>query len=416
MEKKILILLNSEPKEYITVKKTTKIEDVKKYLEKYPNVEIQMYIDSKNQLNVFDTDKYNKNKLETVWKNMKNSQIFLTSKSNPIGIKDIDVNNIIQIFGNLDAPTILNTCRVDKKFSEICDRKSFEIWSMLLKRDYGIISNNYSRVKENPKAFYLKIFKNINENDRRIINDSKFKETIETIKKYNPVGSEFISGYKFDYHLPNILLVPSQKAIESFSKKSNLTIDEFLHFIGLEWIINNHILSYRRGEDSNKPFADIKEMSYGKSNFSGKPKIINIDKKENNISVSIDGLIANVIREIPTNTGIKVFEIDKILDENIRKFKKIYINSIPIFIRIEGEFEDYSVDVFTTADRFNSIINGRVNRRFRDKTVTYDIQTSSWGSLNPEYIRNLAILYETIANILDDIKNNKGEIPIKYKY
>lgn len=411
MEKKVTVYLDSEPKEYVYVKNTTKIGDIKKFLEKYPDVKIQMYINKNNELKVFDTNKYDKNNLKFVWKDMNNPQIFLTSLT---GIKNIDVNNVIQIFSNLDVQTILNTCKTDKYFAEICNKKSFEIWSMLLKRDYHVNANNYPGVKENPKEFYMKIFENklTFAEQRYIIDDSKFKETLETIQKYNPMGAEFLSKHKVGRSpLPDVLLVPSQKAIESFSQKHNLTVDEFLNFPETKWIIPKYFLSYREEEDLTKPFKDVGEM------YTSASKTIKIDMEGNNIVVTVDDITGNIIREIPTNTDIKVFEIDKILSSELRKFKKFYINSIPIFIRIQGDVRDYSVNVFTTTDRFISQIEGGVRKaRTGDELDEYKIGTSSWGSLPPEYIHVLALLYETTANVLDEIKNNGGEIPQKYRY
>ena len=104
MEKQIIILLNLDEIEYLAVKKTTTIASIKKYLEKYGDVKIQMAINSKKDLKVFDTDQYDNMNLDSVWKKMKTHakkrdnecedcpKIYLTSYRRPLtGIKDLDL-------------------------------------------------------------------------------------------------------------------------------------------------------------------------------------------------------------------------------------------------------------------------------------------------------------------------------------
>ena len=58
MEKNILIYLDSIPQEYLIAKDTTTIESIKKHLQKYNNVKIQMFINPKTELKVFNNDNY----------------------------------------------------------------------------------------------------------------------------------------------------------------------------------------------------------------------------------------------------------------------------------------------------------------------------------------------------------------------
>ena len=119
MEKDILVYLNVTPVEYLAVGRTNTILSIKKYLQKYEDVKVQMYIDSKNELKVFDTDKYDDMTLESVWKKMQDSTLVLTSYIQKLtGNKDVDM----MILKSLDDASIFNLCKVNKYASELCQK------------------------------------------------------------------------------------------------------------------------------------------------------------------------------------------------------------------------------------------------------------------------------------------------------
>ena len=80
MEKLILVYLDKIPVLNLAVSKNTSIKEIKKILQKYPKYDIRMYIDSLNELKVFDTDKYDNMSLETVFDKMENSVILLEKR------------------------------------------------------------------------------------------------------------------------------------------------------------------------------------------------------------------------------------------------------------------------------------------------------------------------------------------------
>jgi len=117
MEKNILINLDGKDIEYLAIQKTNTISSIKKYLEKYENVKIQMYINSENELKVFDTNEYDNITLESVWKSIKNSHIILTSYIKKFtGNKDVDM----KILKSLDDKSITNLCKTNKYISGLC--------------------------------------------------------------------------------------------------------------------------------------------------------------------------------------------------------------------------------------------------------------------------------------------------------
>ena len=81
MEKLITVYLDNKPILNVAVSKKSTIEGVKKLLnDKYPKYDIRMYINSTNELKVFDNNKYDSMNLETVFDKMENSIIQLNEK------------------------------------------------------------------------------------------------------------------------------------------------------------------------------------------------------------------------------------------------------------------------------------------------------------------------------------------------
>jgi len=60
------------------ITKKTTIRSIKKFLEKYKNIEkIQFFVNDKTESKVFNTDKYNKYDLSSIWKDLKDPAIYL---------------------------------------------------------------------------------------------------------------------------------------------------------------------------------------------------------------------------------------------------------------------------------------------------------------------------------------------------
>ena len=58
---KIVVFLDLVPQEYLQIKKTTTIRSIKKYLEKYNDIEkIQFFVNDQTESKILNTDKYDK--------------------------------------------------------------------------------------------------------------------------------------------------------------------------------------------------------------------------------------------------------------------------------------------------------------------------------------------------------------------
>ena len=87
MEKNIIIYINNVPILNLVVDKNTLIGNVKKVLGKeYSNYNIKMYLNSSTELKVFDTDKYDKFSIKSVFDDMENSIIILEKRHGKIRI------------------------------------------------------------------------------------------------------------------------------------------------------------------------------------------------------------------------------------------------------------------------------------------------------------------------------------------
>lgn len=79
MERSILLIVDTIPKINLVVEKRTKIREIKEMLKNYLNDKtknkITFFVNSKAQVDVFDTDKYDQMNLESVWEIMNNPRI-----------------------------------------------------------------------------------------------------------------------------------------------------------------------------------------------------------------------------------------------------------------------------------------------------------------------------------------------------
>ena len=158
MEKKILILLNDEPKEYLLVKKNTNIKSIKSFLEKYNYDLIQFYINNNIETKVFDTNKYDNLTLESVWKEMKKPAIYLSTKT---GFMNLPPDMKRRLIEEVEPPQVLTLCETVK-----CD------WKKLLDVNYDFITQGFTIGKTDEEKFrYLaeRVSKNVGVEQPEII-------------------------------------------------------------------------------------------------------------------------------------------------------------------------------------------------------------------------------------------------------
>ena len=184
MEKSILVYLNRLPKEYLSVKKTTTINSIKKYLEKYGDVKVQMFVNSKNELKVFDTDKYDNMSLESVWKNMNKPKIYLTSYIKQFtGNRDIDILILSKVE---NVKELLQLCSTNKYLYGLCNE---DFWKNKAINLGGNGTIKYKNRKESWKKHFLQMVMDLD-----YIREAMEKE-IETILEDEELSSEEIENF-----------------------------------------------------------------------------------------------------------------------------------------------------------------------------------------------------------------------------
>lgn len=173
MEKFILFVLNGTPNVNLTVKKTTKIGDLKRFLSsllkesKY--YKVSFLVNPTSQVNVFDTDRYDKMDLSSVWNNMKDSRLEVTTEERYTdrkekikvkqkfltGVKDVD----LKILLNLSYEDMLALCQItNNNIKQLCENVDF--WRSKILKDfpkrYSTIKNQelLNLFKTDPKQLY----------------------------------------------------------------------------------------------------------------------------------------------------------------------------------------------------------------------------------------------------------------------
>lgn len=158
MEKNILIKLNDEPKEYLTVKKTTNIKSIKAFLKKYNYDLIYFYINDDTETKVFDTNRYDMLILESVWNKMKNPVICLSTKT---GFMSLPPDMKRMIIEEVEPLQVLELCKTVK-----CN------WKKLLDVNYDFVTQGFAVGKTDEEKFrYLaeRVSKNIGVEQPEII-------------------------------------------------------------------------------------------------------------------------------------------------------------------------------------------------------------------------------------------------------
>ncbi len=118
-----IIIVDNKPIYKLFVEKTTTIGEIKNLLKQYNN--LRFFLNNKDELVVFNTDKYDKLKFETFWDKLNNPKIFIEHNSQNkylTGIKDLDE----KVLNYLSDPDILNMFTLNKTFAyRVCDDNFF---------------------------------------------------------------------------------------------------------------------------------------------------------------------------------------------------------------------------------------------------------------------------------------------------
>ena len=143
MEKLFTIYFDTVPKFNIPLCGNTKVKNLKRYFEEnFSNYAIRLFINSKQEIEVFDTDKYDDMRFESVWDKVTNGKIYLNRK-----------------FTLSVASTSRQVCSFD-----LFDYKNPEIWENAYKqtidKKYQKLTRNFSKeIKgtpcENPKIYLI---------------------------------------------------------------------------------------------------------------------------------------------------------------------------------------------------------------------------------------------------------------------
>jgi len=140
--------------EYISIKKTTTIRSIKKFLEKYKG-DIKFFVDYKTTSKFFDTDKYDKYNLSSIWNQLKQPSIEISSEDQ---FKYTSKDMVFKIMDEMDDFTLLNFCKINnQRDSEgvlYCNNEKF--WENRLLRKYPLLIK-FKGENESWKEFYLEM-------------------------------------------------------------------------------------------------------------------------------------------------------------------------------------------------------------------------------------------------------------------
>lgn len=128
MEKNILLSVDGVPKVNFLVERKTRIKDIKQILKLYiksPQAKIYFFVNSKNKMDVFDTEKYDSVNLESVWNVMNQSYIEIINTKNKLVNVLSPVEKEKQFTGNKDVDYKILQMLDDKELGKICSTNSY---------------------------------------------------------------------------------------------------------------------------------------------------------------------------------------------------------------------------------------------------------------------------------------------------
>ncbi len=221
----IIVYLDGKASYKLPIRKSDTIRDIKGYLQDYLGENLQnskdsirFYLNSKEELLVFDSDEYDALKLEEVWSKLISPKIYI-KKNKPTeiinsqkpdnsqrltelsGIKDVD----LKIINNLSYTDLLNVERTSKYMKKLLTDKYF--WLNRLEKDFPLRS----------KYIYYKEYLDLKRNNPR-----KLYEIINSQSKIINL-SKYIKGsdYKFlrkdfeDYHDDDKMISSAKKITQA---------------------------------------------------------------------------------------------------------------------------------------------------------------------------------------------------------
>jgi len=206
---KIVVFLDLVPQEYLEIKKTTIIRSIKKYLEKYNNIErIQFFVNDKTESKILNSDKYNKYNLSSIWKDLNNPAIYLYTP-NPFKYTSKDM--VFKIMDEMDDFTLLNFCKINnQRDSEgvlYCNNEKF--WENRFIQKYGEVDKNQDRTW---KDLYLNILY-YNENKRKLWKLYKNNKNLDLIDFFT---KNYKDSYKLKINIYNSIIANNKNLINFF--------------------------------------------------------------------------------------------------------------------------------------------------------------------------------------------------------
>lgn len=157
---KVLVYLNEVPTQYLLIEKKTTIYALKKALESLvsgEDVAIKMLVNSKNEIKVFNTNKYDNTNFESTWKHMRNPTIYLTTKKKGTNFSNLPKDVQKMVIYEMDPKEALVVCTSQIGFE--CD------WQKLLDLNYDFVTQGFGPFTDAKEKFrYLaeRVSKNIN--------------------------------------------------------------------------------------------------------------------------------------------------------------------------------------------------------------------------------------------------------------
>ena len=155
---KVLVYINEVPKQYFLIEKKTTIYSLKKALENLApeeDVEIKMFVNSKNEFKVFDTNNYDNSNFESTWKHIRNPTVYLTTKKTNFSNLPKDIKKLI--IYEMSPKDALVVCK--SKIGFECD------WQKLLDLNYDFVTQGFvllDKPKEKFRYLAERVSKNIN--------------------------------------------------------------------------------------------------------------------------------------------------------------------------------------------------------------------------------------------------------------
>ena len=189
----ILVVVDKVPTFQISAKKTTTIGSLKSLLEKYQDSKIQMFLNNKTELKVFDSNKYDNMTLASAWKKMKKPSISVRTKAETdyqkflTGQKDAD----LLILSRLDDKSLLNVCVVNKEANELCKDEDF--WRNRFVKKFGKIAAGYKPDGRSWRNHYLKVISDLDTHSNdpwKFFKEVSWLTSDSDLEKVADLGSE----------------------------------------------------------------------------------------------------------------------------------------------------------------------------------------------------------------------------------